>query len=163
MIVTKWTHVFLSGVTVERTIRLAEPVGQRRDQRTCERRRTSLPGRLVWRDARSAMRFATVLIRDVSELGAYVECVSGTPIPLHRLVFLQAEREVAGHGDLPDALKRGRVLSAVYRIGPSQPSTGIPQGYGLRLLVEPRTRRSAGADARSDRSTDVHSEASALA
>ena len=41
LIVTKWTHVFLSGVTVERTIRLAEPVGQRRDQRTCERRRTS--------------------------------------------------------------------------------------------------------------------------
>ena len=119
-------------------IRLAEQPGQRLDRRASERRRTSLAGRLVWRDVRSATRFATVLIRNVSELGAYVECVSGTPIPLHRLVFLQAERDQAGHGDLPAALREGRVLSAVYRIAPSQPSTGVPQGYALRLLVDSR-------------------------
>jgi hypothetical protein len=93
---------------------------------------------LVWKDARSATRFATVLIRNISRLGAYVECVSGTPIPLHRLVFLQAERDVPGSVDLPDPLRRGRVLSAVYRVTPSQSPSGIPQGYGLRLLVETR-------------------------
>jgi uncharacterized protein (UPF0248 family) len=142
-------------------MRLAEPATQRRDQRSWERRRTSLPGRLVWRDARSATRFATVLIRNVSELGAYVECVSGTPIPLHRLVFLQAEREVPGHADLPGALKQGRVLSAVYRVGPPHASTGVPEGYGLRLLVEPRLGRSAAGDAQRAGDPLAHAEASA--
>ena len=126
---------------MEPTIRLAEPTSPRRDQRASERRRTSLPGRLVWRDIRSATRFASVLIRNISEHGAYVECVSGTPIPLHRLVFLQTERDVQDHADLPAPLRHGRVLSAVYRVGPPQTSTGCPQGYGLRLLVEPGRRR----------------------
>jgi hypothetical protein len=102
-----------------------------------------------------------VLIRDVSELGAYVECVSGTPIPLHRLVFLQAEREVPGHADLPAPLRQGRVLSAVYRVGPPQPSTGIPQGYGLRLLVEPRSGRAAAGDTRRTGDPLAPAEASA--
>ena len=31
----------------------------------------------------------------------------------------------------------GKVLSAVYRAGEFQKSTGTPEGYGLRLLVEP--------------------------
>ena len=115
------------GGTVERTIRLAEPVGARRDQRRSERRRTSLPGRLVWRDGRRATRFATVLVRNVSDHGAYVECVSGTPIPLYRLVVLQTEYDVPGGRDLPEALRQGRILSAVYRVGASQPSTGIPE------------------------------------
>lgn len=103
-----------------------------------------MPGRLVWRDARRATRFATVLIRDISEHGAFVECLGGTAIPLYRLVVLQAERGARGHEDLPEPLRLGRVLSAVYRVGPPHVSTGIPQGYGLRLLVEPRRRR-AGA------------------
>jgi hypothetical protein len=89
-----------------------------------------------------------VLIKNVSEVGAYVECVSGTPIPLHRLVYLQAERGVPGHADLPDSLREGRVLSAVYRVAPSQPSTGVPQGYALRLLVESRPHRAAVDGAR---------------
>jgi hypothetical protein len=107
-----------------------------------------LPGRLVWRDIRSATRFATVLIRNVSESGAYVECISGTPIPLHRLVFLQAERGTPGHSDLPDSLREGRVLSAVYRVAPSQPSTGVPQGYALRLLVGSHPRQVSANGAR---------------
>ncbi len=127
-----------SGGLVERTIRLAEPTGLRRDQRASERRRTSLPGRLVWRDGRRATRFASVLIRNVSEHGAYVECISGTPIPLYRLVVLQAETEVPGSRDLPEALQHGRILTAVYRVGARQQSTGIPEGYALRLLIEPR-------------------------
>ncbi len=128
---------------MERTIRLAEPAGPRRDQRTSERRRTSLPGRLVWRDARRATRFATVLIRNVSEQGAYVECISGAPIPLYRLVVLQTEQDVPGARELPEALHHGRILSAVYRVGTSQPSTGIPEGYALRLLIEPHRLRAA--------------------
>lgn len=148
-------------MAVERTIRLAEPAGQRRDQRASERRRTSLPGRLVWRDARSATRFATILIRNVSDHGAYVECVSGTPIPLYRLVVLQTERDTPGHRDLPEALRHGRVLSAVYRVGSPQPSTGMPEGYGLRLLVEPRRGRAAADDSRRADSTRTPAEVSA--
>jgi len=149
-----------AGISVERTIRLAEAVNPRRDQRASERRRTSLPGRLVWRDVRSATRFATVLIRNVSEHGAYVECISGTPIPLYRLVFLQTERDVPRHADLPASLRHGRVLSVVYRVGPPQSSTGIPQGYGLRLLVEPG-RRGAANDSRQARPSLTPAEASA--
>ena len=126
---------------MEPTIRLEDARAGRRDQRGAERRRTSVPGRLVWRDARRATRFASVLIRDASEQGVFVECLSGTAIPLYRLVFLQAERGVRGHEELPEPLRQGRVLSAVYRIGPLRSSTGLPQGYALRLLVEPRRRR----------------------
>ena len=36
-------------------------------------------------------------------------------------------------------LRSGKVLSAVYRLGTFQKSTGTPEGYGLRLLVEPRS------------------------
>jgi hypothetical protein len=44
-------------------------------------------------------------------------------------------------------------LSAIYRVGPYKTSTGTPQGYALRLLVEPasissapRIRRTADVD-----------------
>ena len=109
------------------------------EQREHERRTLAVAGRLVWRDARGTTRFNTVVIRDVSESGAYVENVSGTPIPLYRLVSLQAERS-SDSMLLPTALRQGRVLSAVYRVGPTAPSTGVPGGYALRLLVEPRRR-----------------------
>ena len=36
------------------------------------------------------------------------------------------------------ALQEGKVLSAVYRVGPHKTSTGTPMGYALRLLVEPK-------------------------
>jgi hypothetical protein len=96
-------------------------------------------GRVVWRDARGTTRFNSVVIRDLSETGAYIENVSGSAIPLFRLVSLQAERTDQAD-TLPPALKHGKLLSAVYRLGPSRPATGIPEGYGLRLLVEPRRR-----------------------
>jgi hypothetical protein len=111
----------------------------RQEQREHERRALTVAGRLVWKDARGATRFNTVVIRDISESGAYVENVSGSPIPLYRLVSLQAERS-AESGQLPASLRSGRVLSAVYRVGPTAPSTGLPAGYALRLLVEPRRR-----------------------
>ena len=115
-----------------------------RPARRAERLAVHLSGRLTWRDARGIPRFATVVTRDVSDDGVYLECRSGEPIPLYRLVYLQLERE----GDasrLPAVLRDGRVLSAVYRVGPSEPSTGAPSGYALRLLVDPANFNAAGA------------------
>ena len=40
-------------------------------QRGAERRTVVLPARLTWKDQRGAMRFATVMTRNVSELGVY--------------------------------------------------------------------------------------------
>jgi hypothetical protein len=34
-------------------------------------------------------------------------------------------------------LQHGKVLSAIYRVGPYRSATGTPQGYALRLLIEP--------------------------
>jgi hypothetical protein len=109
------------------------------EQRGHERKTVRVAGRVVWRDARGTTRFNSVVIRDLSETGAYIENVSGSAIPLFRLVSLQAERTDQAD-TLPPALKHGKLLSAVYRLGPSRPATGIPEGYGLRLLVEPRRR-----------------------
>jgi len=38
---------------------------------------------------------------------------------------------------LPASLRHGRVLSAVYRVTPAEPSTGR-QGLALRLMVNPK-------------------------
>jgi hypothetical protein len=117
-------------------LRSTETIGE---QRVHERAPLGVAGRMVWRDARGTTRFNSVVIRDLSETGAYVESVSGSAIPLFRLVSLQAERADQGAA-LPPLLKRGKVLSAVYRLGPPRTATGTPEGYGLRLLVEPRRR-----------------------
>ena len=92
------------------------------------------------------MRFASVVTRDVSETGVFIEWREAASIPMYRLVSFQLEREARGFETLPLALRSGKVLSAVYRVGPVQKSTGTPNGYGLRLLVDPSTRaRSAEA------------------
>ena len=109
------------------------------DQRISERQALGVAGRVVWKDARGTTRFNSVLIRDLSETGAYIESVSGSAIPLFRVVSLQAER-IENPDSLPLMLQQGKLLSAVYRVGPRRPSTGTPEGYGLRLLVEPRRR-----------------------
>jgi hypothetical protein len=88
-------------------------------------------------------RFATVVTRDISDQGVYLECRGSQAIPLHRLVYLQLEREARELGGLPPALTDGRVLSAVYRVGPCEPTTGTPSGYALRLLLESSTLRTA--------------------
>ena len=111
------------------------------EQRTTTRQALGVPGRLVWKDSRGTTRFNSVVIRDISETGAYVESLSGAAIPLFRLVSLQAERSVEPDL-LPGCLRHGRVLSAVFRVGPSSRATGTPEGYGLRLLVEPKRRHS---------------------
>jgi hypothetical protein len=104
--------------------------------RISERRPVSVPARLTWKDQRGATRFATVVTRNVSEFGVYVESTSPLSIPLYRLVQLQIEREGRDAGLLPDSLMQGRVLSAVYRVTP--PSGNKLQGLALRLMVDPR-------------------------
>ena len=108
------------------------------------RRRLRVPGRLTWRDASGTLRFVSVVTRDVSELDAFVECQVPASIPLYRLVHFQIERPGREAQELPAALQKGKVLSAVYRVGPYRSATGTPHGYALRLLVEPaKTGRSA--------------------
>jgi hypothetical protein len=110
------------------------------------RKKVSVPARLTWRDASGTLRFVSVVMRDVSDVDAFVECQVPASIPLYRLVHVQVERPVRD-GELPPALQEGKVLSAVYRVGPHKTSTGTPMGYALRLLVEPKTAaQSAHAD-----------------
>jgi hypothetical protein len=106
-------------------------------QRSSERRAIALPARLTWKDASGAVRFISVMTRDVSEAGVFVECEGGAAIPLFRLVHLQVERSTRTAEALPLRLREGRVLSAVWRVAPCRRSTGTPSGYALRFLVEP--------------------------
>jgi hypothetical protein len=96
-----------------------------------------VPGRLTWRDASGALRFVSVVTRDVSDVDAFVECQVPASIPLYRLVHFQVERSGRDCAELPAVLRQGKVLSAVYRVGPYRTATGTPQGYALRLLIEP--------------------------
>ena len=109
-----------------------------RPQRIADRRTLRVPGRLTWRDSSGTLRFVSVTTRNVSEFDAFVECDRPASIPLYRLVHFQVEAPARGTKELPEALQRGKVLSAVYRVGPYQSATGTPQGYALRLLVEPK-------------------------
>jgi hypothetical protein len=119
-------------------------------RRSAERQQIAVPGRLTWRDSRGMTRFASVMARDVSASGAYLECRGGDAIPLYRLVYLQLERDVREAGTLPSPLREGRVLSAVFRVGPCDPSTGTPSGYALRFLVEPARARPDGGSTAGD-------------
>ncbi len=109
------------------------------EQRSSDRRELNIPARLTWKDQRGATRFASVITRNVSEHGVYVECQSAVSIPMFRLVQFQLEREVRDGDGLPMVLKAGRVLSAVYRVSPGSTS-GRPQCLALRLMVDPRKR-----------------------
>ena len=110
-----------------------------------DRRALILPGRVTWKDARGTTRFASVVTRNVSETGVFIEWSDSTTIPLYRLVTFQLERDARHVAGIPDALRTGKVLSAVYRAGKVQKSTGTPEGYGLRLLVEPVMRAHSSA------------------
>ena len=104
----------------------------------------ALPARLTWKDQRGATRFASVVTLNVSDQGVYVECQSPVSIPLFRLVQFQLERDARESDTLPETLRQGRILSAVYRVSPRGPS-GRPPGLALRLMVDPR-RHVASAD-----------------
>jgi hypothetical protein len=118
-------------------------------KRAAERRAVSVPARLTWKDQRGATRFATVVTRNVSDIGVYVECESPVTISLFRLVQFQLEREGRETEGLPGALRQGRVLGAVYRVTP--PSESQRQGLALRLMVDPR--HNAVADVENARAT----------
>jgi hypothetical protein len=111
---------------------LKSPVTNKRGN---ERRAVALPARLTWKDQRGTTRFATVVARNVSDFGVYVECDSPVSIPLFRLVQFQLERDSRSDA-LPGSLQHGRVLSAVYRVSPA--SSARRQGLALRLMVDPR-------------------------
>ncbi len=102
-----------------------------------ERRALVLTGRIMWKDARGTARFACVRTRNISETGVFIEWGESTSIPLYRLVTFQLDRDARNIDGLPGVLRSGKVLSAVYRAGAFQRATGTPEGYGLRLLVEP--------------------------
>ena len=114
----------------------AAPKAKDANARATERRAVTLPARLTWKDQRGTTRFATVMTRNVSDFGVYVECQSPVSIPLFRLVQFQLERDSSKSQLLPETLQQGRILSAVYRISP--PSASQPQGLALRLMVDPR-------------------------
>ena len=107
------------------------------NQSRAQRKPLVLPGRVTWKDARGTTRFASVTTRDVSETGLFIEWAESTSIPMYRLVSFQLERDARHVEGLPIALRSGKVLSAVYRHGQFRRATGTPEGYGLRMLVEP--------------------------
>ena len=102
-----------------------------------ERHTMALAGRITWKDSRGATRFAAVTTRNVSETGVFIEWSEPTSIPLYRLVSFQLEKDARNIAGIPPALRSGKVLSAVFRLGTFQKATGTPEGYGLRLLVDP--------------------------
>ena len=123
---------------MEQRLRLVQGGHQARsEKRTSERRRLSVPGQIVWKDSRGATKLTSVMTRDVSDHGVAVECLNGATIPLYRLVYFQVDREARHQPDLPEALKKPNVLSAVFRVGADNRATGAPSEYALRLLVEP--------------------------
>jgi hypothetical protein len=125
---------------MEQRLRLVQGGQGRSEKRTAERCRVAVPGQIVWKDARGTTRIASVVTRDVSELGVCVECLSGTPIPQYRLVYFQVDRDARHRPELPAALRKASVLSAIFRVGPCRQATGAPAEYALRLLVEPERK-----------------------
>lgn len=109
------------------------------NERSGERRAVMLPARLTWKDGQGATRFVSAVTRDISELGVYVECQSAVSISLFRLVQFQLEREACKVEAVPESLRQGRVLSAVYRVSPATAS-GARQGLALRLMLDPKRR-----------------------
>lgn len=95
-----------------------------------------LPARLTWKDRRGSDRFASIIVRDISDTGAFVELASPVSINVYRLAQVQIEREVRESDAVPAALRQGRLMAAVYRVRPATRSGG-KQGLALRLLVAP--------------------------
>jgi len=132
---------------MEQRLRLVQGTNPiRHDNRIAERRQVSVPGQIVWKDAKGTTRMASVVTKDVSEFGVRVECLQGPAIPLYRIVYFQVDKSARGRSDLPAALRGTNVLSAVFRVGDCSPRTGSPTEYGLRLLVEPKRQPRVAAE-----------------
>ena len=134
---------------MEQRLRLVQGGQQPRgEKRMSERRPLEVPGQIVWKDARGTTKLASVVTRDISDHGVAVQCLNGAAIPLYRLVYFQIDRDARNRPDLPAALRKPNVLSAIFRVGPCSEQTGSPSAYALRLLVEPaRPAADAGAPA----------------
>ena len=135
---------------MEQRLRLVQGGQQsqpRSEKRSSERRPVAVPGQIVWKDARGNTRMISVMTRDVSDNGVSVECLNGTAIPLYRLVYFQVDRAERHRADLPEALRKPNVLSAIFRVGEDNRAIGAPSAYALRLLVEPA--RNAQVETRS--------------
>ena len=139
-VLSQGAHVNSSAATRHTASAVPQP-------RRGDRKKVRVPGRLTWRDASGTLRFVSVITRDVSDVDAFVECQVPASIPLYRLVHFQIERPARDSHELPPVLQHGKVLSAVYRVGPYKSSTGTPQGYALRLLVEPQRATAAAREA----------------
>ena len=122
---------------MEQRLRLVQGGQPRSEKRTSERRAVAIPGQIVWKDARGNTKLASVVTRDVSDHGVSVQCLNGAAIPLYRLVYFQIDREARHRPDLPEALRKPNVLSAIFRVSDDNRATGAPSTYALRLLVEP--------------------------
>ncbi|MCC7033893.1 MAG: hypothetical protein IT179_13805 [Acidobacteria bacterium] len=109
----------------------------------CPSASLAVPARLTWKDAGGAVRFTSVRTREVSATGVVVECDASVALPLYRLVHLQVEKTARDVSGLPQPLRDGRVLSAVWQVAPCKPSTGTPAGYALRFMTEPMSRAEA--------------------
>lgn len=135
-------------------------------KRGAERRLLAIPARLTWKDQRGTTRFASVVTRNISEMGVYVEPLTPISISMYRIVHFQLEREARVSDGLPFALRQGRALSAVYRVTPPTPS-GARQGLALRLMVDPKRRTAITADTTPEEMhaerADVHAGARATA
>ncbi len=120
-------------------------------KRSSERVPITVPARITWKDASGAVRFASVMTRDISEAGVFVECEAGAAIPLYRLVHLQVERSVGVNRPAADAAsRRPRAVGGVAR-GAVPPFDR--HAVGLRAAVPGRSAGRCGAgrldDARS--------------
>ena len=131
---------------MDKRLRLVQGTNiDRFENRLTERRHVSVPGQIVWKDAKGTTRMASVVTRDVSEFGVSVECLQGPAIPLYRIVYFQIDKSVRSRADLPAALRASNVLSAVFRVGECSQRTGAPTEYALRLLVEPKRQPNVAA------------------
>jgi hypothetical protein len=139
---------------MEQRLRLVQGGQPRGDKRISDRYPLCVPAQIVWKDARGTTRLASVVTRDVSEHGVAVECLNGAAIPLFRLVYFQVDRECRDRPELPAALRKSSVLSAVFRVGPYSQATGSPSEYALRLLVEPARSADQGTTRASWSRTD---------
>src|SRR5260370_36431455 len=104
-----------------------------KNQRSTERRPVALPARLTWKDQRGTTRFATVVARNVSDFGVYVECQAPVSIPLYRLAAIPAEHEAGRLGVMAGGGRPGRLLSAGGLGLPSPPAQA--PGVAAALLV----------------------------
>ena len=89
---------------------------------------------MTWTDAAGAIRSASIRTENVSELGALVECLSTTAIPLHRLVNLSLSARARQTRGLPTALRRAGVQAAIYRVETPSDRHQPTRRYALRLL-----------------------------